>query len=88
MRMRWGNNPGELNCRTVGRLLHAYLDGELETRETGLVADHLEQCLECGLDAASYRWLKDRLVDLTTDDDPPLLARLRVFADKLINDPV
>src|SRR2546425_1103262 len=41
-----------LDCQTMGRLLHPYLDGELSAREALDIQAHLERCLDC---AALYR---------------------------------
>jgi anti-sigma factor RsiW len=37
-----------LDCQTMGRLLHPYLDGELSAREALDIQAHLERCPECG----------------------------------------
>lgn len=79
-----GNRPpGKLSCRQVGRLLQAYLDAELPDARAVLVADHLDACLRCGLEASSYRWLKARLAGLAPGADERRLDRLRAFADDL-----
>ncbi len=36
-----------MNCKQCQALLSAYLDGELEKREAGAVAEHLSQCRDC-----------------------------------------
>ncbi len=41
-----------LDCQTMGRLLHPYLDGELSAREAWDIQAHLESCPDC---AALYR---------------------------------
>ena len=76
---------GPLSCRQVGRLLQAYLDHELPDTRAVLVADHLDACLRCGLEASSYRWLKTRLAGLPGVDDRQL-DRLQAFADALADD--
>jgi anti-sigma factor RsiW len=78
--------PGPLSCRQVGRLLQAYLDGELPDARAVLVADHLDACLRCGLEASSYRWLKARLAGLAPRTDDGQLDRLQAFADALADD--
>lgn len=78
--------PGPLSCRQVGRLLQAYLDGELPDARAVLVADHLDACLRCGLEASSYRWLKARLAGLAPRTDDCQLDRLQAFADELADD--
>jgi anti-sigma factor RsiW len=71
------------SCRSVGRLLQAYLDGELSDMRAVLVADHLDACLRCGLEADSYRWLKARLAGLAADPDQDQLDRIRRFVARL-----
>ena len=77
-----------LSCRSVGRLLQAYLDGELPDARAVLVADHLDACLRCGLEADSYRWLKAQLAGLATPADQQQLERMRRFADRLTGEAV
>lgn len=79
-------SPASLSCREVGRILQAYLDSELDDVRAILVAEHLDACLRCGLDANSYRWLKIQLASMALDDDAQL-DRLRVFADELLDEP-
>lgn len=76
-----------LSCRKVRRLLQAYLDGELQDARSVLVADHLDACLRCGLEASSYRWLKAQLAGLAPAADERQLDRLRAFADALVDEP-
>jgi anti-sigma factor RsiW len=78
--------PAPLSCRKVGKLLQAYLDGELTDARSVLVADHLDMCLRCGLEASTYRWLKAQLAGLSAGEDERQLDRLRAFADELIDD--
>jgi anti-sigma factor RsiW len=77
-----------LSCRRVGRLLQAYLDGELPDARAVLVADHLDACLRCGLEAESYRWLKTQLAGFAPDADQRQLDRLRRFASRLAGEAV
>lgn len=72
-----------LGCRSVGRILQAYLDGELADSRALLVAEHLDTCLRCGMDAHTYRWLTARLAELNPAEDVEYVARLRRFADAL-----
>lgn len=76
-----------LGCRTVGRLLQAYLDGELIDSRALMVAAHLDACLRCGMDADTFRWLTDRLGELNPGEDPERLAGLRRFAEALASQP-
>jgi anti-sigma factor RsiW len=77
----------QLSCREVGRLLQAYLDGELADTRAVRIADHLDACLRCGLEAGTYRWLKEQLAGLTPSEDPRQLDRLRDFAHGLVDEP-
>jgi hypothetical protein len=69
-------------CAEVARWLQPYLDGEVDARTLRLVGAHLEVCRRCGLEAETYRALKEALArrgDLPAES----LARLRSFADRV-----
>ena len=83
MMFPWGRPRRPLSCRQVGRVLQAYLDDELADGRRELIAQHLEDCLRCGLDASSFRFLTARLAELAPHSDEHQLARLRVFATTL-----
>lgn len=72
-----------LSCRAVGRLLQTYLDGAVSDTSATLVANHLDDCRRCGLEADAYRWLIRSLVEARVPDDLRQLERLREFADAL-----
>ena len=83
--MRWPRRrQAPMSCREVGRLLHAFLDGELCDTRAIDVADHLDGCLACGPDADGYRWLKQQLAAMTAPEDPARVDELRRFADQLV----
>lgn len=79
----WKRSEAALSCREVGRVLQAYLDGELEGGEE-LVAAHLEDCRRCGLEEAVYRDLKASLSHGPAEVDPEAVARLERFGRELI----
>lgn len=85
--MRRQQRQGALSCRQVGRLVQTYLDAELVDTRAVLVADHLDACLRCGLEAGAYRWLKAQLAGLAPAEDARQLDRLRDFADALADGP-
>jgi anti-sigma factor RsiW len=74
------------DCRQVADVLQAYLDGELPPDKTHLVAEHLEHCERCGIEADVYREVKESLHQLATPPDQGALARLRGFARGIAGD--
>ncbi|MDP8928098.1 MAG: zf-HC2 domain-containing protein [Actinomycetota bacterium] len=84
MRLAWHRRREDaLDCREVARVLQTYLDHELDQYSVRKVSRHLEVCRRCGLEASTYRQLKQRLSDLSRPVDPEVIERLRNFADKL-----
>lgn len=71
-----------LSCREVGRLLQTHLDGELDEERSRLVADHLDDCLRCGLEVEAYQALRASLARHGSVD-PGRLERLRDFGARL-----
>jgi anti-sigma factor RsiW len=74
---------GRLRCRAVAKLIQRYLDVELADTRAVLIADHLDLCPRCGLDAQTWRWLKGAIAGLAPPDDPDQVARLRSFMETL-----
>ncbi len=48
-----------MQCEEVRPLLDAYLDGEVAEAERTLVRNHIEDCAECGPEAAALERLRD-----------------------------
>lgn len=71
------------DCREVADVLQAYLDGELPESKTHVVAEHLEHCERCGIEAEVYEEVKRSLAELATPPDRDAVARLRSFAEGL-----
>ena len=71
------------------RVLQSYLDGEADPETTAMVAEHLEECRRCGLEASTYQAIKSALVAsaVELEVDPEALARLRRFAEGLTEPP-
>ena len=85
-RGRWpAVRPGEvLTCPEVGRRLQSFLDGELDdTTEADLLAEHLDDCKRCGLEADTYRTIKDALAARRQPVPQDSVDRLRDFAHQL-----
>jgi anti-sigma factor RsiW len=72
----------QLSCRQVGRLLQSYLDGELDEERSQRIADHLDDCLRCGLEAETYQAVRASLERRSTVE-PERLARLHDFGARL-----
>jgi anti-sigma factor RsiW len=70
-------------CRAVVSLLQSFLDGEIGDPRAIEVAEHLDDCLGCGMEADVYRWLKAVTAGLARADDPWQLDRLERFAAAL-----
>jgi hypothetical protein len=76
--------PRRLSCRAVGKLLQTYLDAAVPDAAALLVADHLDDCRRCGLEADAYRALTTSLTRLARPADPEQRRRLQSFADELV----
>ena len=78
-----------MSCAEVGKLLQTYLDDELDPGRSAKIAEHLEDCRRCGLEADTYERIKLSLAtQAPAPEHDPVLKRLRAFADQLVdNDP-
>lgn len=84
MRLPWRRHEaGELDCREVARVMQRYLDDELNQPTARMVAHHLDDCHRCGLEAETYRELKQRLSGLTPRVQTEAVDRLREFVEGL-----
>jgi anti-sigma factor RsiW len=73
-------------CLRVARVLQSYLDGEVDDATSTMVAQHLEDCRRCGLEASTYRAIKTAITDPDPGGAPvdaAAVERLRRFADGL-----
>jgi hypothetical protein len=75
-----------LTCREVGKLLQRYLDRETDEHATAQVAEHLEDCRRCGLEAGIYLEIKASLARGAPTLPETTLARLRHFGQRLATD--
>ena len=74
----------QLSCPEVGRLLQRFLDGELEReRDIASLAEHLEECKRCGLEAETYQKIKSALQQRRIEVPPESVTRLREFGEHL-----
>ena len=73
-----------LSCPEVGRLLQRFLDDELTSdAEIELLAEHLEDCKRCGLEAETYQKIKAALASRRTPVPRESVDRLREFGERL-----
>lgn len=70
-------------CLEAARLLQAYLDGQVDERATERVAAHLHVCRRCGLEADTYRALKNSIGRHRRPLPEDRLRRLTAFAAEL-----
>ena len=88
-RGRWPRvRSGEqLSCPEVGRLLQRYLDAELgDDAEVDALTAHLDECQRCGLEADTYRKIKEALASRREPVPPDTVERLRVFGEQLADE--
>ena len=82
--MRLFSRVSRSRCHQTVVALQAYLDGEVDARTATAVAEHLEVCRLCGLDASTYRAIKAALAaGAGTAVDPAAVDRLHAFAERL-----
>jgi anti-sigma factor RsiW len=70
-------------CFRTSRALQRYLDGEADDLTATRVAEHLEECRRCGLQARTYQAIKQVLRSGSRDVDDLALRRLRTFSRTL-----
>ncbi|GAB3488448.1 anti-sigma factor family protein [Amycolatopsis cihanbeyliensis] len=71
-----------LRCLRVMRTLQSHLDGEVDEDTSRWVAQHLEECRRCGLEADTYRAISDALAQ-HRHGDAEAITRLRAFGAAL-----
>ena len=75
---------GPLDCAAVAARMDEYLDAELDAATSRRVAEHLEDCRRCGLEADTYQRIKDALAEQRPALDGEAVARLRAFGHRLV----
>lgn len=79
----WHHVRDRLECRRVRPLMQSLLDGELDDAQRRRVAQHLAACRRCGLEAATYAALMQRLRGLGDPTHDDAVARLEAFVNDL-----
>lgn len=82
----WLRRDRELDCRDVARIIHAYLDGELDDAPAAQVHRHLELCRDCGVEEETLLAVKAAVARRRRPTDERVRARLVTFARDLVED--
>lgn len=72
-----------MTCKEVGLRIQSYLDGELDEARLEGIRSHLAACFDCGLEADTFRAIKEQLADSSGPTDPAVLDRLRRFSERI-----
>ncbi len=80
----WNATASRMRCVATMRVLQTYLDGALDEVAAQRVADHLEDCRRCGLEADVYAEIKTALGEQDRTVDPRAIERLRHFGEQLV----
>ncbi len=86
MMLRWFRRTRSApTCAEVMEVLQSYLDGEVDEDTARRVAAHLDECVDCGPEAAVYRRIKFSLHQQARPVDPAILAGLERFGRRIAN---
>ncbi len=83
MRLPWRRTTRPMTCHEVGLVLQAFLDDEADEVAARRVANHLHDCVRCGMEAATYERIKQSIGRQRPALDPATVARLRRFGEQL-----
>ena len=72
-----------MTCAEAAQVLQRYLDGEVDDLTARRVHEHLEMCRRCGLEAQTYRAIKDAVARGGLPVERDVLDRLRQFGERL-----
>jgi anti-sigma factor RsiW len=75
--------PPKPECHEVGAVLQSYLDGELGPQDAELVAEHLEHCERCEIEATTVTRVVHAIRRQRPDLESDALTRLHRFVDEL-----
>ena len=74
----------EPDCHEVAEVLQSYLDGELAERDAGRVAEHLEHCQRCEIEAATVQQVIAAIQRQRPVLDDATVGRLTGVIDQLV----
>ena len=75
-----------VDCRELGKVLQSYLDDDVDPDFATKIAEHLEACKDCGLEAETYTQIKESLAGRRPRVDDDVVDRLRDFGESLTGD--
>lgn len=75
--------PEDPSCEQVGAVLQAFVDGGLGPQDTDLVAEHLEHCERCRIEATTVQRVIDVIRAQRVELPPVLHDRLTAMVDEL-----
>lgn len=86
---RWWRQRSDAaaSCREVGKVLQAWLDGQVDDVTARRVRRHLDDCRRCGLEASTYAEIKSALARRAPHPDAAAIERLEAFGQRLLDDP-
>ncbi len=76
--------PSRPDCHEVAAVLQAYLDGELGEDEAGRVAEHLQHCQRCDIEASTVQQVIAAIRRQRPEFDRGTYARLTGVLDDLV----
>lgn len=72
------------SCRSIARVVEAYLDGECDAETAARVVTHLEVCAPCAEETRSLEAIKEALATgRCCGSDPAVVASLSAYAKRL-----
>ena len=74
----------EPDCHEVAEVLQSYLDGELAERDAGRVAEHLEHCHRCDIEATTVQQVIEAIQRQRPALDDATVGRLTGVIDQLV----
>ncbi len=82
-RSRFRRSSSRARCREVRKLIGGFIDGEVDQDLAAKIAEHLDDCRRCGLDAGVYTRVKQSLQARPPMVDDDAVARLREFGSDI-----
>ena len=85
-RSRFHRSSSRARCMEVRRVISGFVDGEVDADFAAKIAEHLEDCRDCGLSADVYADIKRSLRSEPPTIDDEAITRLREFGSDIAGD--